>query len=111
MDTPKNKSTIEVYRDLLQIEVKSLIGRVAELTDTVGSLFVEVNGIALQMEHTVDRLEQTHSGLDYCRKEMSTIKNNVTGHEKLLSDIQKRMRSVEEHLDRINGKGALARRK
>lgn len=109
--TPKNKTTVEVYRDLLQIEVKSLIGRVTQLTDTVGELFVEVNGIALQMEHTVDRLEQTHTGLDYCRKEMTALKTTITGHEKLLSDIQTRMRTVESHLDRLNGKGALSRRK
>lgn len=111
MNTPKNKTTIEVYRDLLQIEVKSLIGRVTQLTDTVGELFVEVNGIALQMEHTVDRLEQAHTGLDYCREEMSALKTTIIGHERLLSDIQTRMRTVEAHLKRINGKDSLSRHK
>jgi len=109
--TPKNKTTVEIYRDLLQVEVKSLIGRVAGLTETVGNLFVEVNGIALQMEHTVDRLEQTHTGLDYCRKEMSAIRTNMAGHEKLLSEIQKRVQLVEATLEKINCNGALTRRK
>ena len=110
-NTPRNKTTVEVYRDLLQVEVKSLIGRVAELTDTVGNLFVEVNGIALQMEHAVDRLEQMKSGLEYCREEIRAINTTIAGHEKTLSDIQKRVKTVEEQLDRLNGKGALTRRK
>jgi len=100
----KNRSTVEVYRDLLQVEVKSLIGRVAELTDTVGNLFIEINGIALQIEQTVDRIGQVNTGLDYCREEIKTLRVTVTGYGKQLEDIRKKMQSTEEKLKKINGK-------
>jgi len=101
---PKNKTTVEMYRDLLQVEVKSLMARVTELTTAVGAMFGEVNGIALQMENTVNKMGSMATGLDYCREEIKTIKNSISGYEKQLVDIQEKVKSAETKLHAINVK-------
>lgn len=98
---PPSKRTVEIYRDLLQVEVRALVGRVTELTQTVGALFGEVNNIAVQIEESTSNMERVGNGLSYCRKEISSMKQTihsldaieerVTNAEKKLAEIQKQL--------------------
>jgi chromosome segregation ATPase len=102
--TPRNKRTVEIFRDLLQVEVRSLISRVTELTSTVGDLFTEVNGIAIQLESSVTKVEQLTGGLSYCREEVGAIRKSISKWEGQLDGIKTRMEKAEEQLQVLQQK-------
>jgi len=98
MEGKKSKRTIEIYRDLLQVEVRALVGRVAELTSTVNDLFTEVNNIALQLEESVAKSSRVNSGLSYCREEMRAVRKVAAESNKQIKDVQARVENLEKQL-------------
>ena len=102
--TPPGKQTIEAFRNLLQVEVRSLIGRVSELTVTVGDLFSEVNGVAIQLEESVAKMQRLSGGLEYCRKEIVVIKKSLGKFEGDIEDIRDRIIRAEKRMQTIQEK-------
>lgn len=96
--TPPSKQTVEIYRDLLQVEVRALISRVSELTSTVGDLFVEVNGIAIQLEESVHKVDRVTGGLDYCREELGAIRKSIGKYEATVEAIKQKVDDSERQL-------------
>ena len=96
---PPNKRTVEIYRDLLQVEVRALVSRVSELTQTVGALFGEVSSIAVQLEDSVNGMDRMSNSLSYCREEISLIKKTLSGLN--IADIRNRVERAEEKLKEI----------
>ncbi len=78
--TPKNKRTIDVYQDLVQVEVRSLVNRVTELTHTIGTVFAEVTTLALQIEESTGKVDQIATSLEYCKDEIKKLKERVEEH-------------------------------
>jgi uncharacterized coiled-coil DUF342 family protein len=76
-DTPKNKSTVEIYKDLIYVEVRSLINRVTDITGTIESILREMTALALQTEEHSQKVKQNSIGLDYCRKEIKRLKEEL----------------------------------
>jgi len=98
---PLNKRTVEIYRDLLQVEVRALVTRVSELTHTVGSLFGEVNLIAIQLEESIKHMERLSGRLVYCEEELSTIKKNLADYEKMVDDIHELVLNTENIMEAL----------
>lgn len=96
--TPPNKRTVEIYRDLLQVEVRALVSRVSELTQTVGSLFGEVHNLALQLEESVDTQDRLAGGLTFCREEISVIRRSLGRHETALDELRQQVVVIEEKM-------------
>jgi peptidoglycan hydrolase CwlO-like protein len=86
--TPKNKRTVEIYQDLVHVEVRSLVNRVTELTQTIGDVFGEVTALALQLEESSGKVEQLGTSLEYCKDEIKKLKDKVAEHTQLLKDPQ-----------------------
>ena len=94
----RNKSTVDVYRDLLRVEVRALVGRVGELTQTVGDLFTEVSHIAIQLEQSSNRTDQAAGGVHYCRTELGAVKQSLSNCELQLGDLRKNMQDAESKI-------------
>lgn len=96
-----HRSTMEMYRDLLQIEVRSLVQRVAELTGTVGEMFGEVNTIALQLEESVQKMHRLSGGVDYCRDELGSIRQTIGAHENQVNQLKEKITQLEEQISEL----------
>jgi len=83
-----HKETVEIYRDLVHIEVRGLVTRVTELTKTIGNVFTEVTALALQLEESTGTVDQLASSLDYCRSELKELKERVAEHTQRLDNVQ-----------------------
>lgn len=85
---PKNKRTVEIYQDLVHVEVRSLVNRVTELTQTIGDVFTEVTALALQLEESTGKVDQIATSLEYCKDEIKKLKDKVAEHTQLLTDAE-----------------------
>ncbi len=75
-----NKSTVDIYKELVHVEVRALVGRVSELTQTIGDVFTEVTALALQLEESSGKVDQLSTSLSYCREEITKLKTRVDAH-------------------------------
>jgi len=73
----QHRDTVEVYKELVHIEVRALVTRVADLTNTISAVFTEVTALALQLEESSGKLEQLDTSLAYCRDEIKKLKELV----------------------------------
>jgi len=78
----QHKETVEVYKELVYIEMRSLISRVAELTNTISDVFKEVTALALQTEEATGKIDQMSASLDYCREEIRKLKQQIVTQQK-----------------------------
>lgn len=99
--TKHHRGTMEIYRDLLHIEVRSLVQRVAELTGTVGEMFGEVNTIAIQLEESVEKMHRLSGGVDYCRDELGAIRQTIGAHESQVKQLEKKISSLEAQVTEL----------
>ena len=97
----KNKATVDVYRDLLRVEVRALVSRVGELTQTVGDLFTEVSHIAIQLESSTSSVEQSTAGINYCRSQLGDLKQTTAKWETQLEALQKRIQDTEDRMESL----------
>lgn len=96
-----HRGTMEIYRDLLHIEVRSLVQRVAELTGTVTELFGEVSTIAIQLEESVENMQRLSGGVDYCRDELGAIRQTIGAHESLVKQLQEKISMLDTQVTEL----------
>lgn len=85
--TQNNRATVDIYKELVHVEVRSLVTRVAELTQTIGDVFTEVTALALQLEESSGKVEQLTTSLDYCKDEVQKLKLRVNEHAQQLKQL------------------------
>jgi chromosome segregation ATPase len=96
-----HRTTVEMYRDLLQIEVRSLVQRVGELTGTVGEMFGEVNMIAIQLDESVVKMSRLTGGVDYCRTELGAIRETIRDKENMVNTLKDKIVDLEKQISEI----------
>jgi chromosome segregation ATPase len=85
---PPTKRTVEIYQDLVQVEVRALVNRVTELTQTIGEVFSEVTALALQLEESSGKVEQISTSLEYCKDELKKLRERVDDHARRLKEAE-----------------------
>jgi chromosome segregation ATPase len=101
-----SRNTAETYRVLLEVEVKSVIKRVGELTESTASLFEAVNDIALNIEEAVVRLERLSGGLQYCREEIGALHRRIQNHDDTIKQLQVKLGTLRERLVQLEKQSA-----
>lgn len=95
----RNRDTLDTYRQLLELEVRSLVNRVTEITNTVGALFLEVNDITLKIEEHFNKLEQ--EGSDKSRSELTAVKRVLNAHTKQVVSIRESLAELVEKVETL----------
>jgi len=97
------RNTVETYRELLHIEVRALVQRVAELTTTISSVFEEVNSVAMQLEIRSQKIDQLASSAEFQRSEINELKrlrresdDSARQLESQINDLQKTVERLEK---------------
>lgn len=85
----RNRSTVDIYKELVHVEVRSLVSRVTELTQTIGDVFTEVSALALQLEESSGKVDQLSTSLTYCKEEIAKLKTRVEEHALKLDALPK----------------------
>jgi chromosome segregation ATPase len=100
LPTATRHSTADIYQRLVDVEVKSLLARVTELTSNVDSVFGEVSELMLRTEEMLNRLEAISSGLNFNRAEITDLKHMLVQHTRELAELSARITEVErrQHL-------------
>lgn len=97
----RSRDTLDTYRQLLELEVKSLVNRVTEITNTVGQLFLEVNSITLKVEEHFNKLER--EGSDRSRSELSEVKRVLNAHTRQVIGIKTTLADLEKKIEELSG--------
>lgn len=92
---PRRHNTADTYQRLLDIEVKTLLGRLTELTGSVDKIFTEVSDIMLQMEDMLGRIETLGNSLAFQRSEVAELKKQYAQHSLLLASTLLRLQDLE----------------
>jgi hypothetical protein len=91
-------NTAETYQKLLNIEVKSLITRIAELTGQVDKIFTEVAELMINTEDMLSRVESLGTSLAFNRTELADLKKQQTVQAVMLRGALARLQDLENHL-------------
>lgn len=92
-------STAETYQRLVDVEVKSLLARMTELTANVNSVFGEIGALMLQTEELLGRLETLSTGLSFHRGEVADLKKQLVQHTRDLVEVAARITEIERRID------------
>ena len=108
--TSQRPSTADTYQRPLEIEVKSLLSRVGELTSTVGKLFDEVTLLMMRVEEIIGHQEAFGGNLIFQKseavelKKMVDIHNRVLHeHETALVEMYSKLNNLSERLNQLQG--------
>lgn len=106
--TPKNpKSTLDIYEQLIQVELRANVKRIGELTSTVDHLLVEVGSIALRIEEAVSGIDKMSSRVKFVRSEFDLLKKKINLQESNINALHQRIAQIEsspqKDVDRLFG--------
>lgn len=93
-----NRSTLDAYRNLLQVEVKSLLNRVSSITETQDQLLGNVNDLALQLEEVVATMERLEQSRSYFRQEIEDLKQATQRNEDYSKVIFRKFQDLQQKL-------------
>ena len=97
----KKRSTLETYQNLLEIEIKSLVQRIGEISQTVGQLFEAINEMAIKVEEDVSTMERVRGGVDFCRSEIAAINKLLSSKSLQIKQLEEKVASMRERLQAL----------
>jgi chromosome segregation ATPase len=102
----KKHNTADTYKQLLEVDLKSGLTQVGELTRNVSQLFETVNEIAVNIEEAVVRLESLSGGLNYCRAEIKALNRQTQTQSVTLKALETKFRKLRARLLKLEIEGA-----
>jgi chromosome segregation ATPase len=100
----KKHRTLEMYRSLLEVEIKNLLRRVGSITRTQDALLVNVNNFAINLEEVIGVMERLETSRDYFRQEIASLHKATKKNEEDSEALLKRLRSLHRRLDILEKK-------
>lgn len=98
----KFKSTTEIYRDVVQVEVRALVQRVGELTTTVGALFEEVSAAALSLELTMENVQHLDGSIDQCKNDIQKLKSISSQYDETVGGLMAKVAQLETMINKVS---------
>lgn len=109
MDAPKKHSTLDSYRTLVEVQIKSVLQRMGELTSNVDQLLIEVSTQTVNLEAAVERTEQVSGrintlredvriGTDQMQEALRSLNNTIKHQQSTIDDLRDRLRWIEQRL-------------
>ena len=97
----KSKTTAELYRDLVNIEVKTLVHRVTEVSVTVDQIFNLFEDLALRLEEGTVQTEQNKVRLEMTREEISRLSAHIDKQIHDGREIFARLKALDLRVQRL----------
>jgi len=97
----KNKSTIEIYRDLVNVEMRSLVHRVTETGNTIEQIFNLFEDLAMRLEEGTMQIEQNRKRLDIAREEIVNLHKKITAQHVEGLSILDRVKELDSRLKKL----------
>lgn len=92
----KSLTTLENYRQLVDVEIRSLLRRSGELTATVDHLLIEVGSIALRIEEAGSNTDRVLTRMEFLKSEFDLLKRKTALQESNTNALHQRMLRIEE---------------
>lgn len=99
--TFKNKSTVELYRDLVNVEMRSLVHRVTETSNTIEQIFNLFEDLAMRLEEGTMQIEQNRKRLEMAKDEIASLSKKVAAQHSEGLSILARVRKLEGRLKKL----------
>lgn len=99
--TFKKKSTIEIYRDLVNVEMKSLVHRVTETSNTIEQIFLLFEDLALKLEEGTMQIEQNRRRLEIAKEEIARLSKTLESQFLQGKSILERVKALDSRLKKL----------
>ena len=99
--TVKKKSTVEIYRDLVNVEMRSLVHRVTETSNTIEQIFKLFEDLAMRLEEGTMQIEQNRKRLDIAREEIVRLNKKVIAQHNEGLSILERVKELDARLQNL----------
>ena len=76
----KRRETLEIYSNLIGTEIKSLSGRMSDITSAVSKFMSGFDTLAMQLEEITVRVDALQNSLEFCRSEITEIRKILVEH-------------------------------
>ena len=71
------RDTLETYSNLVQLEVRSLTSRLAEMAVEISAFTENFGAILLEIEGLTQRVDAIQGGMDFCRSEVAEFRRMI----------------------------------
>ena len=96
-----SSSTLEAYRQLLETEIKNLLARVGNLTNTQDELLVSVNDLTINLEEVVGAMERLETSRSYFREELQALQEATKKNEQYSRTLFKKLKSLQLRMEAL----------
>lgn len=97
----KSKTTVELYRDLVNVEIRALVHRVAEVSTTVDQIFSMFEDLTIRLEESAVNTEQNRNRLAMAREEINRLSNQVEQQANNGREIFARLKAISLRVQRL----------
>ena len=97
----KSKTTVELYRDLVNVEIRALVQRVTEASTTIDQIFALFEDLAVRLEESTLNTEQNRNRLEMAREEIARLSNHVERQSIDSREIFARLKALDLRIQRL----------